>query len=117
MPDYSAWLIEINDSANADHPVYHQFKMDDDWTKSHDAACHFTRKQDAESVIEYYGWTRAKAVEHCWPEPAEREVIAESNGHHWIKWRHFVCCRDCGFIRRADDKNKPCRGVVTVGPR
>jgi len=44
-------------------------------------------------------------------------VIAESNGHHWIKWRQFTCCRDCGIIRRADDKNKPCKGVVKVGPR
>ncbi len=77
----------------------------------------FTRKQDAESVIEYYGWTRAKAIEHCWPEPVEREVIAESNGHHWIRAFNLVCCRDCGIVRRADDQNKPCKGLVHVGPR
>lgn len=71
--DYAAWLIEINDAGMA-APVYHQFKMDDDWTKDHDAACHFARKEDAESVIEYYGWTRAKAVEHCWSEPIKREA-------------------------------------------
>lgn len=45
------------------------------------------------------------------------EVFATSNGHHWVKWRHFTCCRDCGIIRRIDENNKPCRGVVTVGPR
>lgn len=45
------------------------------------------------------------------------EVFATSNGHHWLRWRQFVCCRDCGFIRRPDDDNKPCKGVVTVEPR
>lgn len=44
-------------------------------------------------------------------------VLDTSNGHHWIEWRAFVCCRDCGIIRRADDRNKPCRGVVKVGLR
>lgn len=49
---------------------------------------------------------------------ASYDVVAVSNGHHWIKTRYsFVACRDCGFIRRADDRNKPCPGVVKVGPR
>jgi hypothetical protein len=42
------------------------------------------------------------------------KVIAESNGHHWIERFNLVCCRDCGIVRRADDTNKPCRGVVKV---
>lgn len=29
----------------------------------------------------------------------------------------MICCRDCGIIRRADDNNKQCRGVVKVGLR
>jgi hypothetical protein len=45
------------------------------------------------------------------------EVFATSNGHHWVRWRQFICCRDCGIIRRADDRNKPCPGIVRVGPR
>ena len=45
------------------------------------------------------------------------EVIAESNGHHWIERYGFVLCRDCGFLRRIDDDNKLCRGVVGVVPR
>lgn len=49
--------------------------------------------------------------------PRPRKVIAESNGHHWIERFNLVCCRDCGFVRRADDQNKPCVGVVRVGPR
>jgi hypothetical protein len=98
-------------------PLYFHFKHDDDWTKDHNEAVHFSRKQDAESVIEHYGWTRAKAVEHMWQEPTVREVIAESNGHHWIKAFSMTCCRDCGMVRRHDDLNKPCKGVVGVGPR
>lgn len=43
--------------------------------------------------------------------------VATSNGHHWIERFNLVCCRDCGIVRRADDKNKPCRGVVRVGLR
>lgn len=44
-------------------------------------------------------------------------VIATTNGHPWIRAFGMTCCRDCGMVRRADDKNKPCRGVVRVGPR
>jgi hypothetical protein len=44
-------------------------------------------------------------------------VLAASNGHHWIKFRSLVCCRDCGIVRRADDRNKPCKGVVKIGLR
>ena len=46
-----------------------------------------------------------------------RDVIAESNGHHWVRRFHLTCCRDCGIVRRADDMNSPCKGVVHVGPR
>lgn len=111
MADYTAWLIEINESSG---PVYFQFVTDDDWTADHDEAAHFSREQDAKRVIEHYGWTEAKPSEHCWPEPAKYKVIAESNGHHWIKAFNLVCCRDCGIVRRADDQNKPCKGVVKV---
>lgn len=52
------------------------------------------------------------ATEKALPEP--REVIAVSNGHHWVERFNLVCCRDCGIVRRADDRNKPCRGKVRV---
>jgi hypothetical protein len=60
------------------------------------------------------------ALSMAWIErklPKPRMVIAESSGHHWVERFHLVCCRDCGFVRRADDQNKACKGVVTVGPR
>lgn len=50
-------------------------------------------------------------------EEGEVEIPSPSNGHHWLRWRNMICCRDCGIIRRADDQNKPCRGRVYVGPR
>jgi hypothetical protein len=49
--------------------------------------------------------------------PTPRKVIATSNGHHWIERFNLVCCRDCGFVRRADDKNSPCKGPAGVGIR
>jgi hypothetical protein len=63
MRDYIAWLIENQGSG----PIYFQLEDDNDWTMDHNAALHFARKQDAEKVIAYYGWTAAKAVEHMWP--------------------------------------------------
>lgn len=114
MSDYTAWLVEMSERFG---PVYFQMVMDDDWTKDHDRALHLSRREDAERIIEHYGWTRAKAVEHSWPAPAVHEVIAESNGHHWIKAFNMTCCRDCGMVRRADDQNKPCKGWVTVSVR
>ena len=55
------------------------------------------------------------ATEKALPSP--RKVIATSNGHHWVERFNLVCCRDCGFVRRADDTNAPCRGCVGVGIR
>ena len=49
--------------------------------------------------------------------PSPRKVIAQSNGHHWMERFNLVCCRDCGFVRRADDQNSPCQGLVGVGIR
>lgn len=47
----------------------------------------------------------------------ERAVIAVSNGHHWIEAFNLVCCRDCMIVRRADDKNKPCKGPAPLSLR
>ncbi len=32
--------------------------------------------------------------------------------HEWIFWHNLTVCRKCGIVRRADDLNKPCKGVV-----
>lgn len=79
VSDYTAWLIEINKPSG---PVYFQISHDDDWTKDHDQAAHFSRRQDARRAIEYYGWTEAQAVEHCWPAPrlTERSLKVSVSG-------------------------------------
>lgn len=47
------------------------------------------------------------------------EVAERERYHRWFvpKGIGYECCRDCGIVRRADDKNSPCRGKVRVGPR
>lgn len=40
--------------------------------------------------------------------------------HDWFKPytdRMWQSCRLCGIVRRADDNNKPCKGVVRVALR
>lgn len=76
MTDYTAWLIEIDEGG----PTYFHFEHDDDWTRSHDKAVHFARKLDAESCIEHYGWTRAKAVQHMWVKPPEPDQLERRLG-------------------------------------
>lgn len=73
MTDYTAWLIEINTAG----PEYFQMSNDDDWTRDHNAALHLSRKQDAESIIMYYGWTEAKAVEHMWTDAPDDPVSSQ----------------------------------------
>src|SRR6185437_9620991 len=77
-----------------------------DWTGWED------RRFAADTVLDALSMA---ATEYQLPVP--RDVIAESNGHHWVRRFHLTCCRDCGIVRRADDMNSPCKGVVHVGPR
>ena len=51
------------------------------------------------------------------PEESDKyKIIAETNGHKWfyLEKDKMQCCRDCGIIRRQDDKNSPCRGKVKI---
>jgi hypothetical protein len=50
---------------------------------------------------------------------ADREGTDSGGTHDWFQADKlpFVSCRKCGIVRRADGQNKPCKGVVTVGPR
>lgn len=56
------WLVELKRPA----PLYFRMGDEDDWTEDHLKALRFARKEDAEHVIKYYGWTEATAVEHSW---------------------------------------------------
>ncbi len=37
--------------------------------------------------------------------------------HEWFQFSNLVACRACGVVRRADDKNSPCKGPVRVALR
>ncbi len=49
----------------------------------------------------------------------ELQVSERERYHRWFtpKFIGYECCRDCGIVRRTDDKNGPCKGRVGVGPR
>ncbi len=50
-------------------------------------------------------------------EPSD---FPNSNGHEWVKIKSDNIldgkhsCRNCGFLRKPDDTNKPCRGKVKI---
>lgn len=49
------------------------------------------------------------------------KIVGSSHGHEWAEWvfksRKMICCNKCGIVRRADDNNKPCKGIVKVALR
>ena len=53
------------------------------------------------------------------PRPSVAQIAASLPGVHlWGRWLTqdptIEACLLCGVVRRADDGNKPCRGVVQV---
>lgn len=44
-------------------------------------------------------------------------IAPNQHQHFWHERFGLTCCKKCGMVRRADDKNKPCRGPVRVGLR
>lgn len=36
--------------------------------------------------------------------------------HDWHERFNLTCCKVCGIVRRADGKNKPCRGPMRLRP-
>lgn len=65
-PGYSAWMVEADEGASTNYFI---LADDNNWTFDRNKAVHFARKQDADEVIAYYGFTRARAAEHRWPSP------------------------------------------------
>lgn len=49
-------------------------------------------------------------------EPTQSGEFNEIVQHIWFKPTFLVydCCRKCGIVRRADDKNSPCKGKVAL---
>jgi len=53
------------------------------------------------------------------PQPLAAKRPAESNGHIWMVSERYSWefCEHCGIVRRADDKNKLCKGKVGISLR
>lgn len=45
------------------------------------------------------------------------DLPSNSNGHQWRTFRGAVACKSCGLVRRADDRNRQCVGIVKVALR
>ncbi len=46
---------------------------------------------------------------------SQTEWIAKHPGVHcWFMFHSIPSCACCGVVRRRDDSNAPCRGIVTV---
>lgn len=45
-----------------------------------------------------------------------RATVAPSE-HKWFTYRGLEACKRCGYVRRADDKNAPCKDVTNVKVR
>ena len=61
---------------------------------------------------------RALAERGC---KSQEEWFRKFPGYHcWFQFdlaRPWESCVLCGKVRRADDRNPPCKGVVTIGLR
>ena len=70
--DETGWLIEF--SVGKGIPTYYG-KTDDGLgqTNDHLAAVRFSRREDAQAVIDDIGWTDATPVEHLWCAPRVSE--------------------------------------------
>jgi hypothetical protein len=87
--DETAWLIEmtVNGVPNCWGPIDGTL----DFTPDHNTAIRFSRKQDAQAVIDDYGWTEVRAVEHMWcvpraaPSPPKPEAD-DTKLIEWLRW-------------------------------
>lgn len=52
-------------------------------------------------------------------EKAELIDLLKNNGHEWFKadFLNYETCKKCGFIKREDGKNSPCKGNVKMDLR
>lgn len=113
MGNEVGWLIEANDP-----PSYCMLSDDDydeHWTDDTNKALRFARREDAQAYSNHIGWTSppVRIVEHMWP-------ALTNSSHEWFVFKEGwpESCRRCGIVRRADDRNAPCKGDdVKVGPR
>lgn len=108
MTEESAWLIEIN--YHGAPAWWSRVDNEDDgvcgWSHDSLKAIRFARAQDAQAIIDFYGWTEVVPTDHLWLDDAHK--------WEWFEKFKFTACEDCGIVQRADKKNGPCKGRVAV---
>ena len=63
----SGWLIENSQYGEGPHWWTGHMFDDDDWTKDSLQAVRFSRKEDAQKIIDYIGWNYGiTATAHQW---------------------------------------------------
>jgi hypothetical protein len=111
--DETAWLIEFP----GQRPTYYGHSAEDGlwFGRDHLAAIRFSRKEDAQAVIDDIGWTEAKPVEHMWsgariPAPVVGDVaelierlreVSEGDHERLCQGREYACT--CGYDQRTLD--------------
>lgn len=108
MTEESAWLIETK---HLGAPAWwSRVDNEDDgvcgWSHDSLKAIRFARAQDAQAIIDFYGWTEVVPTDHLWLDDAHK--------WEWFEKFKFTACKDCGIVQRADKKNGPCKGRVAV---
>lgn len=77
------------------------------WYTDNLKATRFSRRIDAElawQCVTQSGLEHVDISEHMWSDYS----------HRWHARLGLECCSECGIVRRADDKNGPCRGPIRV---
>lgn len=58
---------------------------------------------------------RALAAAGC---KTQTEFVARYPGKHcWFEFHGLDSCTNCGVVRRRDDQNAPCKGIVRIALR
>ncbi len=67
MSSETGWLVELKGQTPSWSTLF-AGDYDDHWTEDSTKALRFARKVDAESFIDWHGWTEAFASEHAWDD-------------------------------------------------
>ena len=112
MIEEVGWLIELK---SVQVPTWWGRVDDGDailgWTTDHAKAIRFSRSVDAQAIIDDIGWTDAVPTDHMWCDYSHKWAPLKIGARQDLE-----ACSECGVVRRADDKNGPCRGPMKLRP-
>jgi hypothetical protein len=113
MIEETGWLIELKGTQS---PMWWG-RVDNDedgvcgWTSDPAKAIRFCRAVDALAIIDENGWTEAIPTDHMWCDYSHKWVPLKIGSRQDLE-----SCSECGVVRRADDKNGPCKGPMKLRP-